>query len=299
MNVPDDINPFAWRACRCGRAGNRLARRRVNSLSGGPCGRSLPTWCRFDELFGHRRRHGGCSAVAATAAATRGTTTARVAAAAIHHGTIAHRAHVGATTALLGRIAATGFRSTAGGGRGRIVHWLGLGHHLRHRRGHVLWHHRGGQRRNRGICWRAGRRHISRRRTGRCRQRGGIGRRRAQYAPRLNQLQGQSGHNCALQQPDTAGSAATASRISIFFIFCVSSQSSWGITAWVASSDDPIQTLRAGPRSGAALWLAICTVAFCQPTAASRSIRILLVPGGRDGRLSNSTSQRMMCNRTR
>jgi hypothetical protein len=62
----------------------------------------------------------------------------------------------------------------------------------------------------------------------------------------LNQLQGQNGHSRAQQQPEAAGSVATASKTSNLFIFCVSSQSSWGITAWVASSEFPIQTLWAG-----------------------------------------------------
>ena len=65
-------------------------------------------------------------------------------------------------------------------------------------------------------------------------------------AGRLNQLQGQHGHKRATQQPEAIGSVATASRISIFFIFYVSSQSSRGITAWVASSEYPIQTYGAG-----------------------------------------------------
>jgi hypothetical protein len=66
---------------------------------------------------------------------------------------------------------------------------------------------------------------------------------------RLNQLHGQQGQSRVVvgqQQPAGIASAATASRISNLFISCVSSQSSWGITAWVASSDFPIQTLRGG-----------------------------------------------------
>ena len=41
-------------------------------------------------------------------------------------------------------------------------------------------------------------------------------------AGRLNQLQGQQGHNRVTQHPEVSGSVATASRISIFFIFSVS-----------------------------------------------------------------------------
>lgn len=40
----------------------------------------------------------------------------------------------------------------------------------------------------------------------------------AQYAPRLNQLHGQNGHSRAQQQPLAAGSIATASKISVFFM---------------------------------------------------------------------------------
>lgn len=83
-------------------------------------------------------------------------------------------------------------------------------------------------------------------------------------AGRLNQLHGHRGHNRPVdgvqQQPDAVANAATASRTITFFIFCVSSHSSPGITAWVGSSDFPIQTLRAGPRTAAAVLRAICSV---------------------------------------
>src|SRR3954447_18816972 len=40
----------------------------------------------------------------------------------------------------------------------------------------------------------------------------------AQYAGRLNQLQGQNGQSLAQQQPEAAGIVATASKISSFFM---------------------------------------------------------------------------------
>src|SRR5262245_49010601 len=55
-----------------------------------------------------------------------------------------------------------------------------------------------------------------------------------QTGPRLNQLQGHSGQSRDVlpvqQQPLSMGRAATASKISIFLIVSLSSDSSWGIT---------------------------------------------------------------------
>ena len=51
-------------------------------------------------------------------------------------------------------------------------------------------------------------------------------------APRLNQLQGQQGHSPVGQQaahpPNMAGNAATASKVSIFFMVCLSPQKAVG-----------------------------------------------------------------------
>jgi len=65
----------------------------------------------------------------------------------------------------------------------------------------------------------------------------------AQYvAGRLNQLHGQHGHSRAQQQPEADGNAATASKISNFFMILCSPSEAGRITASVASSDYPIQT---------------------------------------------------------
>jgi hypothetical protein len=67
-------------------------------------------------------------------------------------------------------------------------------------------------------------------------------------AGRLHQLQGHNGHSEAVgqhaaQPPNMAGIVATASKASIFFIILCLLRKQSRITAWVESSEYPIQTL--------------------------------------------------------
>ncbi|MEX2307321.1 MAG: hypothetical protein WD738_07000 [Pirellulales bacterium] len=63
----------------------------------------------------------------------------------------------------------------------------------------------------------------------------------------MNQLQGQQEPKPVGQQvvqpPNMAGIAVTASKVSIFFMIVCLLRKQSGITAWVAPSDYPIQTL--------------------------------------------------------
>jgi hypothetical protein len=77
-----------------------------------------------------------------------------------------------------------------------------------------------------------------------------------QAAGRLNQLQGQQGHSPlptgqhAAQPLSVAGMVATASKARIFFIILCLLRKQSLITAWVESSEYPIQTLNGRGISG-------------------------------------------------